>query len=115
MGRLFVAVEPLPKERRALKMPQAIAESITIESNAGHYEAEEIAFGVVYRWYPGSVQVQCGCSEVLALTHSLASCRECGANHTPAVREELAGQCPEDEALHPWGYAGDREGYGLPY
>jgi hypothetical protein len=96
-------------------MPQTTAESITIESNAGHYEAEEISFGVVYKWYSGSVRVQCGCNKVLTLTRSLTTCGECGADHTPAVREELAGQCPEDEALHPWCYAGGREGHGLPY
>ncbi len=95
-------------------MPQATAENIT-ESVAGHYEAEEITFGVVYRWYPGSLLMECGCSKVLALTRSLSTCSECGADHAPVVREELAGQCSEDEALHPWRYAGEREGLGLPY
>ncbi len=95
-------------------MPQATAENI-IESVAGHYEAEEVAFGVVYRWYPGSLRMECGCGEMLTLTRSLTTCGECGADHTPIVREELADDMySEDEALHPWRYAGDREGLGLP-
>ena len=100
-------------------MPQATAEniieSIVIESIAGHYEAEEIAYGVVYRWFPGSLLMVCGCGKVLGLTCSMTICGECGADHAPVVREELAGlQRSEDEALHPWRYAGDREGLGLP-
>jgi hypothetical protein len=96
-------------------MPQTIAESSLVESVAGHYEAEEIAFGVVYKWSSGSVRVQCGCSKMLTLTRYLTTWGECGADHTPLVQEELAGKmCSEDEALHPWRYAGDREGLGLP-
>jgi len=93
-----------------------ILESIVIESVAGHYEAEEIAFGVVYRWCPGSLLMVCSCGRVLGLTRSLSTCGECGADHAPVVREELASLLcsEEDEALHPWRYAGDREGLGLP-
>jgi hypothetical protein len=95
-------------------MPQAIAESSLVGSVAGHYEAEEIAFGVVYKWHSGSLLVQCGCSKMLTLTRSLTTCGECGADHTPFVREELADKmCSEDELLHPWRYVGDREGLGL--
>ena len=91
------------------------AESIVLESIAGYYEAEEIAFGVVYTRYPGYLLLECGCGERLALTCFMSTCSECGADHAAVVREELAGQCSEDEARHPWRYAGDREGLGLPY
>ena len=113
-GRFFVAVEPLPKGGQALDMPQTIDEC-TIESIAGHYESEEIAFGVVYRWHPGSLRMECGCSKVLTLTHSLSTCSEVGADHAPVVQEELAGLCSEDEVRHPWRYAGAREELGLPF
>jgi len=103
-------------------MPSAMAEkiiekSIVIESVTGHYEAEEIAFGVVYKWCSGSLLMECGCSKVLGgLSPSLTTCGECGADHALVVREELADNMySEDEALHPWRYTGDREGLGLPY
>ena len=101
-------------------MPSAMAEkiiekSIVIESMTGHYEAEEIAFGVAYKWCSGSLRMQCGCSRVLALTCSLTACGECDADHALVVREELADTYSEDEDLHPWRYAGDREGLGLSY
>ncbi len=85
-----------------------------IERLEGYYEAQEVPFGQVYRWYPGHVLIECGCSEVLSLSCLMATCSECGADHTATVRGELAGECSEDEALHPWRHAGDREGMGLP-
>jgi hypothetical protein len=97
-------------------MPQAAAVDVRItESISGHYESEEIAFGVVYRWHPGRVTLECGCGETLVLTCSLTTCSECGAEHERMVREELDGECSEDEAIHPWRYAGNREGYGVPF
>ena len=39
-------------------------------------------------------------------------CSECDTDYTSVVREELAGQCLEDEALHPWHYAGAAKGLG---
>jgi len=101
-------------------MTQATAEniiekSVVLEIVAGHYEAEEIAFGVVYKWTSGGLQVGCGCSKALALTRSLTTCGGCGADHALVVREELVDMCSEDEDLHPWRYVGDREGLGLPY
>jgi hypothetical protein len=96
-------------------MPRLTTENI-IESVAGHYEAEEVAFGVVYRWYPGSLRMECVCGEMLSLNRSVTTWTECGADHTPLVREALAeDMCSEDEALHPWRYSGEREGFGLPY
>lgn len=86
-----------------------------IERIGGYYEAQEVPFGVVYQWYPGYLLLECECGKELTLTCLMSSCGECGADHATVVREELAGQCSEDEALHPWHYAGDREELGLPY
>ncbi len=85
-----------------------------IMSTAGRYEVQELEFGQVYKWHPETVVVECDCGERPTLTSSTTTC-ECGADHASVVREELAGQCSEDEALHPWRYAGEREGLGLPY
>ena len=75
----------------------------------GYYAPEEVPFGVVYRWQPGCVLIECGCDKTLTLTCSMATCSECGTDHAAVVREELAGQCSEDEALHPWRYARDQK------
>ena len=75
----------------------------------------EVPYGVVYTWHPGYVLVACGCGKTLVLTCSLTACSECDADHERMVREELNGECSEDEALHPWRYAGNREGYGMPF
>lgn len=81
-----------------------------------HYEAQEVPFGVVYRWCPECLLIECGCGESLTLTCSMTTCSECGADHTAIVRKELAAAGRlGDEVLHPWRYAGDREDAGLPY
>ena len=85
-----------------------------IERIGGYYEAQEVPFGVVYQWHPGYLLIECGCSEKSALTCFTSICSECGADHATVVQEELAGQCSEDEALHPWRYDGEREERGLP-
>src|ERR671911_1547754 len=85
-----------------------------IERIEGYYEAQEVPFGVVYQWHPGYLLIECGCGERLALTCFISTCSKCGADYATVVQEELAGQCSEDEALHPWRYAGKREELGLP-
>ena len=43
---------------------------------------------------------------------------ECGEDRTTEDQEEVEGVgqfMQPDKALHPWHYAGDREGFGLPY
>lgn len=91
-----------------------------LERLQGHYEAQEIAFGVVYRWCPEHVVVECRCGKRAAhkrsdLISSVTVC-ECGAN-TARIREELIIEVlDEDEGTrHPWHYAGDREDAGIPY
>jgi hypothetical protein len=70
----------------------------------GRYEAQEVPFGTVYRWYPGCIVVECDCGERLALTGSMSACCECGVDHTSVAREELSTQRLGEENLHPWRY-----------
>ncbi len=84
-----------------------------IERSGGRYEVQDVEFGQVYKWCPECVVVECDCGEMTILTPSMATCR-CGADHTALVRGEHVTR-RGDEALHPWRYAGDREGMGLPY
>jgi hypothetical protein len=96
------------EEQSKAKYPEVI------ERIEGYYEAQEVPFGVVYQWHPGYLLIECGCGERLALTCFISTCSKCGADHAAVAQEELAGQCSEDEAHHPWRYAGKREELGLP-
>jgi hypothetical protein len=58
--------------------------------------------------------VECDCGERTTLTRLESVCKRCGTDHTHTVLKILAVQQLEDETLHPWRYAGDREGAGLP-
>ncbi len=86
-----------------------------LERTEGHYEVQEVEFGRVYRWCPECVVIQCECGERMALTSSMTTCRRCGVDHAAVAREELADRRLREEALHPWRYAREREGAGLPY
>jgi hypothetical protein len=86
-----------------------------IEHTEGHYEAQDVEFGRVYRWNPETVEVACDCGERLLLTGLATTCDGCGADHAATVRGGLAARRLGDEALHPWRYAKDREGAGVPY
>ena len=85
-----------------------------IERVAGHYEAQDVEFGRVYRWCPECVVVECDCGERQVFDCSSTVC-ECGMDHVDYIREELSTRRLGDEELHPWRYARDREGAGLPY
>jgi hypothetical protein len=85
-----------------------------IERTEGCYQVQEVEFGKVYRWEPGNVVVECDCGERLTLTRSESNCEECGTDHADAVLKMLADRRLEDETRHPWRYAGDHEGAGLP-
>ena len=87
----------------------------TIECTQGYYEAQEVAFGRVYRWHPESVVLECDCGERLTLTWSMTTCDGCDADHAAAVREELAARGVADVTAHPWRYAGERENASLPF
>ena len=90
-------------------------ECAVIERTEGYYEVREVAFGTTYKWCPGHAIVECECGERLTLTSSMTTCRCCGAEHAPLVREELVTERLDDQALHPWRYTRDREDTGLPY
>ena len=85
------------------------------ENTKGHYDVQEVEMGEVYTWRPESVVVECGCGERLTLTASTTTCGGCGAEHNAVVREGLSDGRLEDEVVHPWRYAEDREDVGLPY
>jgi hypothetical protein len=93
--------------RQALRMSE--------ENTEGHYDVQEVEMGEVYTWRPESVVVECDCGERLTLTASTTTCGECGADHNAVVQEGLSDERLEDEAVHPWRYAKDREGIGVPY
>jgi hypothetical protein len=81
-----------------------------------HYEVQEVEMGEVYTWRPGSVVVECDCGERPTLTASTTTCGGCGADHKAVAREGLVDDGRlGDETVHPWHYAEDREGAGLPY
>ena len=105
---MLLMTEQCSEEQSKAKYPTVI------ERIGGYYEAQEVPFGVVYQWNPGYLLIECGCGEKLALTCFVSTCSECGAGYAAVVQEELAGQCSEGEALHPWRYAEDRQELGLP-
>ncbi len=88
-----------------------------IEHLEGHYEAQEVPFGVVYRWCPECVVLECACGKRTTLSRSTlidshtAVC-ECGEDRTDEDQEvALVGQMIKtDGVYHPWRYAEDREG-----
>jgi hypothetical protein len=92
-----------------------IGQAQVIERFEGYYEAQEIPFGVVYRWCPETFVVQCGCGKRPMLTATVTACSGCGANHTALIRKRQTIQpLMTDETRHPWLYAEGREGLGLP-
>ena len=94
-----------------------------LERLEGHYDAQEVSFGTVYRWCPECLVVECKCGKRLTLkranlTDSRTAVCECGEDRIEDDQEEVevASQVmvEADRAMHPWRYAGAREGLGLP-
>lgn len=86
-----------------------------IEHTEGHYEAQDVEFGRVYRWYPETLVIVCDCGERSILCGSATTCGRCGLDHAVAVREDSAAGRLGDEALHPWRYAEDPEDTGVSF
>jgi hypothetical protein len=88
-----------------------------IERARARYEVEEAEYGKVFRWQPETVVVECGCGEETALTPFKTACKECGAEHTGLIRENVPYLRPQgDEEVHPWRYTEDEGDNGtLPY
>jgi hypothetical protein len=101
------------KERRQLQATELVR---IIEHVEGHYDLEYVEFGIVYKWQPGSVVVECICGERLTLTRSGTSCGECGADYTSVAREVLsAGRRPKgDKTTHTWRYWHPSGRAGIP-
>ena len=79
----------------------------------GGYEAQEVQFGVVYRWCPERIFTECDCGHKPVLTSSHTACG-CGADHASAIRRELSARQQEDQKLHPWRYRRFSEDKGIP-
>ncbi len=88
-----------------------------IEYLQGGYAAQEEPFGVVYRWSPERVVIECKCGARPTLTASMTTCSGCGLDHGLFTRREFDGsRMTVDEVLHPWRYVEEeREGAGLPF
>ncbi len=81
-----------------------------IERAQAGYEATEVEYGVVYRWCPASVLVECECGERARLTRTEAVCPGCGKEHAVVLREESeAGRLKEAVEQHPWRDCWERE------
>ncbi len=105
------AIELVEEEHKSRRR-----EALIVERLEGHYEAQEIPFGVVYKWSPGSVVIKCECGARLSLTASNTICSGCGVDYALVARRGLNdSQSTVKKVLHPWRYAGDRTDYGLPY
>ena len=85
-----------------------------VERVEGHYVVQDVEFGRVYRWCPDCVVVECDCGERVVLNSSMTTCW-CGADHTAVVREKLSARRMGEASRHPWRYAEEREGAGLPF
>ena len=92
-----------------------------IEQTVGHYETQDVEFGRVYRWQPGSVTVECEeCGKrsthtKSTLISSMITC-ECGKDHTANIREKLVFQVlDETEDLHPWRHHPSSGDTGIPF
>ena len=72
-----------------------------ITRTQAHYEVHDVEMGIVYRWCPERVAVECHCGEILTLTASTTACAACGADHSAITREVLDAR-PDDEVDHPW-------------
>ncbi len=92
-----------------------------IEHAKGHYEIQNVEYGRVYKWQPGSITVECEeCGQrsthtKSALIRSLITC-ECGMVLAARLREELVFQVLEEtQELHPWRYHHPSEGPVIPF
>jgi len=93
----------------------SVREALIVGRLEGHYEAQDIPFGVLYKWSPESVVINCECGARPSFTASNTICGGCGVDYALIARQELnSSQSTVDRVLHPWRYAEDREDYGLP-
>ena len=94
-----------------------------IERLAEHYEAQEVEYGRVYKWYPETIVIECDCGtrsifERSELVASEASCGQCAKGILSDIREGLVVQLLEEnnEARHhPWRYWDTTKDSGIPF
>jgi hypothetical protein len=89
-----------------------------VERTEARYDAQEVAFGTVYKWRPESVLIECECGETVTLTAPEAACEECGAEHTGLLKQDSTeSHLRGDEETHPWRYYSVKSdsGTSLPY
>jgi hypothetical protein len=88
-----------------------------IERHRARYDAQEVAFGTVYKWQLESVLIECECGETAALTACKVACEECGTKYTTLLQQNLGeSQLEGDEEAHPWRYSLKSDsGTSLPY
>ena len=100
-----------PINERVRKHRQAKHAKV-IERIEGRYETQEVPFGIVYKWTPECLVVECICSKRSVhkkadlLGASVTTC-ECGEDDRARLREKLLTELL-DEAYeanhHPWRY-----------
>ena len=72
-----------------------------VECTAGHYEAQDVEFGRVYRWMPANALVECDCGQLFSAEESTAACPRCEADYTGVVRGLEDKPLTEEEAYYP--------------
>ena len=93
-----------------------------VERIGGHYEAQEVAFGMVYTWRPESVVAECECGQRATFKRSdivggsVITC-ECGLDPTTRIQDELVSDPldEQDKDVHPWHYWSTSKDNGLPF
>ena len=74
-----------------------------VECVEAHYEVIEVEFGVVYKWCPASMIVECDCGERASFTRTAAAiCPGCGEDYEDIMREETEAGPLREEAKYPW-------------
>ena len=80
-----------------------------VERVEAHYEVIEVEFGLVYKWRPARMVVECGCGERATLTRTVTLCPGCGEDHEDIIGEETEAGRLTEEAGRPWRDAMERE------
>jgi hypothetical protein len=72
-----------------------------VECTAGHYEAQDVEFGRVYRWMPANALVECDCGQLFSVEESMAACPRCEVDYTGVVRGLEDKPLTKEEAYYP--------------
>jgi len=72
-----------------------------VECTAGHYEAQDVEFGRVYRWMPANALVECDCGQLFSAEESMAACPRCEVDYSEVVRGLEDKPLTKEEAYYP--------------